>query len=318
MTIRAWLVRKQIRKIFRPKSAKNLSPEKRLEIILEGFKGSETVLPQPPTHIKPEAVSANSNGVAFKGEWIADPAAQNERIIFYTHGGAYVWGSPREYRYLAWLLSKASKARVFLLDYTLAPEAKCPIQINEGLAAYDYIRNENPHASIVMAGDSAGGSLTMAMAIAIRDTCRPAPVALSLIAPGVDLTGSGDSMRANAEKDVMLDPEAVNLIVKDYIGDMKPDDPRCSPLFASHQNLPPIMSQVGSEEILKDDSVRLERNVRSNGGVFELKIWPKMHHVWHMSANMVPEGRKAIKEMASFMEKYWSNANSQNITGGKS
>ncbi|WP_262695781.1 alpha/beta hydrolase [Kordiimonas aquimaris] len=316
MSIRAWLVRKKIRKTFRPKALKNAPIEERLKSILAGFRGSEALLPQPPKHIKAVPVSANFDGMPFKGEWVVDPSAHNNRIIFYTHGGAYVWGRPKEYRYLAWQLSRQCKARVFLLDYTLAPKAKCPTQINEGLAAYDYIRTNNPEAAIAMAGDSAGGSLTVAMAVTIRDSNRSTPVALSLIAPGVDLTGSGDSVRKNADKDVMLDPEAINFVIKDYIGDLPADDPRCSPLFASHENLPPMMAQVGSDEILLDDSVRLEQSVTASGGAFTLKIWQKMHHVWHMSANMVPEARAAIKEMATFMEDHWDIGVEENVKKG--
>lgn len=306
MSLRAWLVRRRIQKIFRPARMKSAPPVERLAHILAGFKSSESILPQPPAKTIIEPVEASHDGTAFRGEWVYEPGVNENHIIFYTHGGAYVWGSPREYRDLAWRLSKASNAKVFLLDYTLAPKAQCPVQINEGLAAYDYIRSTQPDAQIVMAGDSAGGNITVAMAVAIRDSGRPAPQALSLIAPGIDMTGGGDSVVYNAEKDVMLDPEAIGLVAKQYAGDMPLDDPRCSPLFASHEGLPPILAQVGSEEILLDDTLRLQRSVRGSGGTFHLHVWPKMHHVWHMSANMVPEGRKAIAEMAAHFKENWS------------
>lgn len=305
MSIRAWLVRRQIRKIFR----KDLTGKEPAGATVD-FKAimteAEGSMPQPPARTEIKTVDIEYDGKAVRGEWVAEPGTRKDRIIFYSHGGAYIWGGPKFYRDLGWRLSKACDAQVFLFDYTLAPEAKCPVQIEEGLAAYDYVRSENPDAKIGMAGDSAGGGLTAALAIAIRDSGRAPADALSLISPWLDQTGSGDSMKTNAEKDVMLRPTGIGEVAALYHGDLPPDDPRCSPLFAAHNDLPPTLAQVGSEEILLDDSTRFEASVKKAGGVVELRIWPKMHHVWHMSAGIVPEGKKAIREMAEHFNKYWS------------
>lgn len=305
MSIRAWLVRRQIRKLFRRdlfvKPGESV-PEPNFR---EALTWSEARMPKPPARAEIETVQAARDGVDFKGEWVAEPGTRKDRIIFYSHGGGYVWGSARLYRDLAWRLSKACNARVFLLDYSLAPAAKCPTQIKEGLAALEYIRAACPDARIVLSGDSAGGNLSAALMLELRDSGRPAPAAVSLISPWLDLTHSGESVKTNGKLDVMLRPDGLTAAALLYHGDLPPDDPRCSPLFASLENLPPILLQVGSEEILLDDSTRFKAKAEKAGSSALLNIWPKMHHVWHMSAGIVPEGRKAIAEIAAFFDNHW-------------
>ena len=158
MSVRAWLVRRQIRKVFRRDlyvKPGQLVPEPNF---MEALSASESRMPQPPKSTIIEAVNTEFDGKKVKGEWVYEPGIAPNRILFYSHGGGYVWGSPRVYRDLAWRLSKACNARVFLLDYTLAPGAQFPTQINEGLAAFDWIRDEYPDARIAMSGDSAGGA----------------------------------------------------------------------------------------------------------------------------------------------------------------
>jgi len=267
----------------------------------------EGVLPGPPKDI--DVTTINQNGV--KGDWVLAPGAHRDRVYFFSHGGGYVWGSAKAYHDLAYRLSKASKAQVFLLDYDLAPGAQAPVQIEQGLAAYDYVVNEYPDADIVMGGDSAGGGLTHALALAIRNSGRKAPVAVALIAPWIDLTGAGDSMKSNMWKDALLDPRGISYAADVYRGELSADDPRCSPLFADQQGLPPIFLQVGEDEILLDDSVRLEAKIKATGGSVRLDIWPKVHHVWHFSARMMPEGRRAILDIAKFFEPHWTSGRGQ-------
>jgi len=264
----------------------------------------EGLLPADPKDMV--VTTVNKDGI--KGDWVSAPGARSDRVYFFSHGGGYVWGSAKAYHDLAYRLSRACKARVFLLDYDLAPGAQAPVQINQGLAAYDYVVGENPSADIVMGGDSAGGGLTHALAIAIRDSNRKTPTAIALIAPWVDLTGGGESMKENIWKDALLDPRGIAVAADTYRGTLAADDPRCSPLFAEQQGLPPVLLQVGADEILRDDSVRLEAKIRAAGGSVRLDIWPKVHHVWHFSARMIPEGRRAIVDIAKFFEPYWATA----------
>ncbi|WP_262690421.1 alpha/beta hydrolase [Kordiimonas aestuarii] len=305
MSIRAWLARRKIRSVFRPKMPPGTPDDVRLKNFSKALKAMEERLPGPPRgQCKIDKVD-RSDGI--KGEWITAKGAREDRIVLFAHGGGYTWGAPRPYRELGWRLSRACNARVFLLDYRLAPEHTCPAPIEDALRAYDWIIKKNPGLPVVLSGDSAGGGLTLATAHVIRDTGRPMPKALSLISPWLDLTGSGESIGVNADKDVMLDPDGIHYAADAYRGDLSAYDPRCSPLFGEQAGLPPVFLQVGDDEILLDDSVRFEARARSEGVAVKLDIWPKMHHVWHFSAMMIPEGRKAIADMAIFFESHFGN-----------
>lgn len=305
MSIRAWLVRRQIRKLFRRDLFVKPGEPVPEPNFMEALTYSEARMPKPPASTEIEALEAEHGGVAFKGEWVAEPGTRKDRILFYSHGGGYVWGSPKVYRDLAWRLSKACNARVFLLDYSLAPNAKCPTQINEGLAAIDYIRAAHPDAKFAMSGDSAGGNLTAALMLAMRDGGRQPADVISLISPWLDLTGSGDSVKTNGKRDVMLRPDGIAAATVAYAGTADPADPQVSPLFANLENLPPVLMQVGSDEILLDDSTRFHAALQAAGGDSTLRVWNKMHHVWHTTAGIVPEGKKAIQEIADFFERHW-------------
>ncbi len=302
MSVRAWLMRRQIRKLFRPEKNAAASAEVLAKHFVKILTEMERLAPPTPT----AATIKTEQTDTYKGDWVSAPNAFENRVFFFSHGGGYAWGNAKVYHELAYRLSLVSGARVFLLEYSLAPEAKAPVALNEGLAAYDSIVKAFPDADIVMGGDSAGGGLTLSLAHAIRDSDRKQPIALAMIAPWTDLTGSGSSIKENADKDVMLDPRAVAFSADNFRGKMAADDPCCSPHFGNQENLPPMLLQVGEDEILRDDSVRLAEKVKKSGGVVQLDVWPKMHHVWHFSARMIPEGKRAIKDIGSFFEPYWN------------
>ncbi|MFC4347367.1 alpha/beta hydrolase [Kordiimonas lipolytica] len=303
MSIRAWLVRRKIRAVFRPRELANAPQEARLKHFEVALKASESKMPGAPSDAVVETVD---EGVV-KGEWISVPGAREDRILMFNHGGGYVWGGPKQYRDLGARLSRAMKARVFLLDYRLSPKHKCPAAIDDALAAYDWISKNNPGVPITMAGDSAGGGLTLAATHAIRDSDRTNPVALALISPWLDVTGSGESVQANREKEVMLEADGIKIAGQVYSGELGPEDPRPSPLFGDQAGLPPTLVQVGSEEILLSDSTRFHEKAMAAGVSVHLDVWQKMHHVWHMQAGIVPEGKRAIADMAAFFEHHWGN-----------
>lgn len=303
MSIRAWLVRRKIRSVFRPKELETAPDEVRLKHFATALKAMEGSLTGAPKEATIEKVETDT----VRGEWISMPGAREDRILFYSHGGGYVWGSPKAYYLLGAMLSKAMKARVFLLDYRLAPAHKCPSQIEDALAAYDWIQKENPGVPITMSGDSAGGGLTLAAAQAIRDNGRVPPKALALISPWLDVTGESETVQTNRDRDVMLDAKGIGTAGQIFAGDLDATDPRCSPLFGEQAGLPPTIVQVGSEEILLGDSLRFAEKAREAGVDVTLDVWKKMHHVWHFSAQVVPEGKRAIRDMASFFEPRWGN-----------
>lgn len=302
MSIRLWFVKRQIGKIFRPKSMRDATPQRIGQHFLDVLTNLEGKMPKVPK----DGVIEHVNEDGALGDWIWAPGASKDRVFYYIHGGGYVWGSPKAYHDFGYLLSKACGARVFLLDYGLSPETKAPTQLHQSLAAYDYIKKKYPKANLVIGGDSAGGGLAHSMLIAIRDSERELPLASALIAPWVDITGSGDSAKENLWKDVLLDARAIVHGADQFRGEFAADDPVVSPLFADQAGLPPILMQVGEEEILRDDSVRLAEKITAAGGTAKLDIWPKVYHVWHRSAAIVPESRRAIKDIANFFEPFWA------------
>ena len=305
MSIRAWLVRRKIKSVFRPSVPAGTSDEIRLQNFSKALKGMEARLPGPPKgQSKIDKIDRNDG---IKGEWITAKGAREDRILIYAHGGGYTWGGPKPYRELGWRLSRAANARVFLLDYRLAPAHKCPAPIEDALRAYDWIVGTNPGQPVALAGDSAGGGLSLATAHAIRDTGRPMPSAIALISPWLDLTGSGKSLKTNNATEVMLDPDGIHYAADAYRGELSAYDPRCSPLFGEQRGLPPLFVQVGDSEILLDDSTRFASRAKEAGVAVTLEVWPKMHHVWHFSAMLIPEGKKAITAMGAFLNAGFDN-----------
>jgi acetyl esterase/lipase len=303
MSLRAWLVRRTIRKVFRDPLGPDATEEDVAEHFPKTLAFGESRMPQAPKDTIVESIESDG----FKGDWVYAPGTPKERVIFYCHGGGYVWGGPKQYREFGWRLSLANNARVFILDYGLAPDHVCPSQTNEALKAYDYLCDQADTLNIVIAGDSAGGHLALATAHQIRDLKKAAPLAISLISPWLDLTGSGESTKTNNKSEVMLDPRGIAIAGNAFRGELALDDPRVSPLFADQSDLPPILIQVGSGEILLSDSLRLQEKLKAVGANSQLRVWKNMHHVWHMSAAVVPEARKAIVEMADHFAKYWKS-----------
>ncbi len=251
---------------------------------------------------KPRNISLSSVVTdKVKGEWVTHSPISSETVIYYLHGGGYFWGSPKTHREITYRLASGGEGRVFALDYRLAPEHPHPAALDDAVAGYEWLLSEVGEAGrIVVAGDSAGGGLTLAMLLALKERGLPQPVAAMLISPWTDLSCSGQSMIDNAARDPVFWPASLRHVATYYA---EPDDiksPLISPLFGDLAGLPPILIQVGSTEILLDDSRRLADRLQSAGGICRLDIWPDMVHVWHMAASFVPEGRQAIREMVQF------------------
>jgi acetyl esterase/lipase len=154
-----------------------------------------------------------------------------------------------------------------------------------------------------VAGDSAGGGLTLATLVALRDAGDPLPSAGLCISPWTDLALSGDSVETRAEEDPMVAGDGLKLMADAYLAGRDPRTPLASPLYADLAGLPPLLLQVGSAEILLDDAVRVAERARAAGVEAELRVWQDMFHVWHAFAEILPEGQQAVDEMAAFFEK---------------
>ncbi len=201
------------------------------------------------------------------------------RTILYFHGGGYCVGSWGSHKGPISHLAVAASADVYAPNYRLAPEHPYPAAVDDALGAYRWLLEGGvPARQIALAGDSAGGGLALATAIAIRDSELPSPLAVALISPWVDLSADCPSMRDNARIDPMLRPSWSRACASKYLAGRDPADPGCSPLFANHRDLPPILIQTGSDEIIVDDSIRLDARCREAGVDVTLQVFKGLWH----------------------------------------
>ncbi len=237
-----------------------------------------------------------------KAEWVQAPDAAADRVIMYLHGGGYVAGSLLTHRELVGRLSRASGARALSVDYRLAPEHPYPAAIEDATAAYRWLLALGiAPGKIVIAGDSAGGGLTIAALLAIRDAKLAQPAAGVAISPWVDLEGSGESVQTRAAADPMVQGEGLKGMAKLYLGEVSPRAPLASPIYADLHGLPPLLIHVGDAEVLLDDSTRLADRAKAAGVDVRLEVWPEMIHVWHVFAPLLPEGQRGIEVVAEYI-----------------
>jgi epsilon-lactone hydrolase len=233
-------------------------------------------------------------------EWVDAPGASPDRVVLYLHGGGYVMGSPVTHRKLAGDVSRASGARVLLIDYRLAPEHPMPAAIDDAVAAYRWLLSTVAPGSIALAGDSAGGGLVVATLLALRDAGEPMPGAGVCISPWVDFTGEAASITTRADVDPMLDVAALTRFGGWYLAGA---DPRqSSPAYADLAGLPPLLIHVGDHEIILDDSILLDERATAAGVDVTLEVWPEMFHVWHVFAGRVPESTAAVERVGAFLQ----------------
>ena len=235
-------------------------------------------------------------------EWLTPPGARSDTVVLYLHGGGYVIGSPRSHRHLAAAVARASAARALLLDYRLAPEHPFPAALDDAVAAYEWLLGQGLDARrIVVAGDSAGGGLTVATLLALRDRGRPLPAAGVCISPWVDLTCSAQSYTSKAAVDPIVTQESVTMLAKAYVGAGDVKAPLVSPLYANLAGLPPLLVHVGSDKVLLDDALGLGERARKAGVDVQVEEWPAMIHVWHWFQPMLEDAERATKAIGEFV-----------------
>jgi epsilon-lactone hydrolase len=228
---------------------------------------------------------------------------QSTQVILYLHGGAYILGGAASHGSLAAQLGYAAGAKVYLPDYRLAPEHPFPAALDDALSAYRWLLAQGHEANnIVIAGDSAGGGLALATAVAIRDGNLPQPAALVLISPWLDLSLSGDSIKSHVSRDPILRPSWLRWSAGVYCGEHPAEYPLCSPLFANLAGLPPMLVQVGSEEILLDDSRRLEQRAQAAGVSVQLQVFDGMWHDFQAHVGVLPESGTALAGIGAFLK----------------
>jgi phosphinothricin tripeptide acetyl hydrolase len=261
------------------------------------YERAEKVFPTPP-EVKVERVSAPT----APAEWLRPPAAVAGRVVLYLHGGGYVIGSPRSHRHLAAAIASAGAANALLLDYRLAPEHPFPAAVDDAVAAYRWLLDQGTAPRhIVIAGDSAGGGLTVATLLALRDAGAPLPAGGVCISPWVDLTCSAESYRTKAEVDPIVKSGSIEEMARAYLGDRDRRTPLASPLFADLRGLPPLLIHAGSDEVLLDDAVQLSERAKKADVAATLEVWDRMIHVWHWFLPMLDEAQTAVDSIGRFI-----------------
>jgi monoterpene epsilon-lactone hydrolase len=238
------------------------------------------------------------------GEWVLAPGADPDLRLLYLHGGGFVSGSGGFYLTLAAHLSAAAKCAVLLPDYRLAPEHRFPAGLDDCVHAHEWMIANGPSGpaparATFVAGDSAGGSLTLATLLALRDRHRTLPSGGIALSPTTDLTLASDSLKT--VQDPIISANTMPVFRDHYLGKIDPHNPLASPVFGDYRGIPPLLIQVGEHEMLRDDSVRVAKKARSDGIPVKLEIWPGMFHVFQSHEPLLPEAREAIDHIAGFM-----------------
>ncbi len=236
-------------------------------------------------------------------ELVTAHGAPDSRTVLYLHGGGYVIGSPATHRDLAGRLSSASGAGVLVIDYRLAPEHPFPAPVEDAVSAYKWLLEQgyNPDR-LSIAGDSAGGGLTVATLVRLRELGVPLPACGVCLSPWVDMEGIGDSMTSRAHADPMVQRDGLVAMAGVYLDGADPRTPLAAPLYADLSGLPPLLIQVGTRETLYDDATRLARRAEDAGVPVEFESWDEMIHVWHLFAPMLDEGQEAIERIGEFIK----------------
>jgi acetyl esterase/lipase len=227
-------------------------------------------------------------------------------VLIHFHGGGYTAGSAAAYRGLSAHLSAACRRPVLTVEYRLAPEHPFPAALEDCVAAYRWLVREQGVAAgnIALAGDSAGGNFMVAGMVVLRDAGDALPAAAVGLSAQCDMTLSGESVTARADRDPMISPESIRKCAEAYIGAGDPHNPLISPLFADLRGLPPLLLQVGSEEMLRDDNARLAARAVAAGVDATFEEWPDMIHVWHLYADRLEDARRALLRVGAFIAQH--------------
>lgn len=230
---------------------------------------------------------------------------REDRVVLQLHGGGYVGKIHNGYRSFAGLYSEVGKGiSVLTIDYRVAPENPFPAALEDALAAFDWLLNCGflPE-QIVVAGDSAGGGLALALCLYLKDHNRGLPGGLIAMSPWTDMTSSGESYQYNFDKDPLFGNTRDSLVYnRDYAGNHDLTDPYLSPIFGDFTGFPPMLIQVGSLEMLLSDSLTVAEKAKSQGVKVRISVYEGMFHVFQMSQLLIPESKRAWAEVGRFLE----------------
>lgn len=233
-------------------------------------------------------------------EWIITPESNPARTVLYFHGGGYVMGSINTHRELCSRIAAAAQARVLSLDYRLAPEHPFPAAVQDATGAYEWLLGQGVGAeTIAIAGDSAGGGLTLATLLALKAQAATLPACGVCLSPWTDLEGTGHSAQPGVVDDPMVGLDELRSMGRHYASE-DPRNPLASPLYGDYVGLPPLLIQVGTRELLLDDARRVAEKARAAGVDVTLQEGEGLVHVWQ-TVPTLPEAATAVAEIGKFV-----------------
>jgi monoterpene epsilon-lactone hydrolase len=240
------------------------------------------------------------------GEFSVAPGSDPSRVLLFFHGGGYCSGSIVSHRRMVTEAGRAGGMRTLAVGFRLAPEHPFPAAYDDALTAWRWLRQQGIAArNIVVGGDSAGGGLTIALTLRLRDAGEELPGCLWLCSPWTDLTMSGATLATKDAVDPLIHKSYLEELARAYVpAAVARTDPRISPLFANLHGLPPTLIQVGSAETLLDDSVRLAGAAGAAGVAATLEIWPDMIHAWALWNAKLEAGRQSLISAGEFMRRH--------------
>ena len=249
-----------------------------------------------PANVRCQPIHADD----VPAEWIETPDA-SLGVILYLHGGAYALGSINTHREFVARLASAAGSRALVIDYRLAPEHPFPAALEDATAAFHWLLAQDYAPSqIFVAGDSSGGGLALALSVALRDAGDPLPAGVVCISPWTDLAATGASISDKAKVERMLNPESLERYARYYAGERDLTTPLISPHYADLGGLPPLLVQVGTDEILLDDARRFAAHAQESGVDVTLEVWDEMFHVFQL-VSFLPEAKEAVQHIAEFV-----------------
>ena len=239
-------------------------------------------------------------------EWSMAPGSDASRVLLYFHGGGYCSGSILSHRRLVTEAGRAAKARTLAIEYRLAPEHPFPAALDDAFSAWNFLRKSGIAAErIAVGGDSAGGGLTVALMMRLREMGETVPGCAWLISPWTDLTLSGSTLATNDAVDPIIHKAYLAELVEAYLpADIDRKDPRVSPLYAYLTGLPPTLIQIGACETLLEDSTRFAAAAGAGNVAVTLEIWPDMIHAWPMWNAHLEPGRRALANAGDFIRRH--------------
>ncbi|GMV99264.1 MAG: alpha/beta hydrolase [Candidatus Hydrogenedentota bacterium] len=288
---------KQFHDLMAMMSARGLNEKLGVDLLRKGFERIARLFNDPG---EAECTEVPANGVP--SDWIVPAGSREHTALLFLHGGGYIMGSRNTHRGLAARIARASRMHAIVPEYRLAPEYPFPAAVEDALAVYEWVLEQGIEPNhVALAGDSAGGGLTLALLLTLRDRALPLPACAACLSPWTDMEATGASVQVNSVLDPLLTERLLVKAAGAYLNGASASHPYASPFHADFSGLPPLLIHVGGREVLLNDATRAAEKAQDAGVDVTLEVWEDMTHVWHYFAPLLPEGQEAVEKIGKFI-----------------